>query len=73
MAFPKGAEVRCQDKGWMDDNFVADWVASVLQKRPEDLSEKSLLVLDTFRCHKSPAFKEKLADGRSTLAIIPVV
>ncbi|KAM7313400.1 Pogo ele1 orf1-h 1e-40-j 4 [Ixodes scapularis] len=32
--FPKSVIVRCQDKGWMDETLVLDWVKSVWCRRP---------------------------------------
>ena len=40
--WPEGILIRCQDKGWMDDT----------------LTKRSLLVLDSFRCHKSDDIRE---------------
>lgn len=70
--FPKGVIVRVQEKGWMDDNLVLDWVENVWCKRPGGLIKKrSLLVLDAFRCHRSEKLKEKLKSSKTDLCIIP--
>ena len=53
MTWPKGVIVRVQEKGWMDDALMVDWVKTVSGKRPGGLTKKSLLELDAFRCHKS--------------------
>ena len=72
MTWPKGVIVRVQEKGWMDDALMVDWVKTVWGKRPGGLTKKSLLVLDAFRCHKSAHIKELLKDEyRTTLSIIP--
>ena len=72
VTWPAGIIVRCQDKGWMDDTLTKDWIKTVWGKRPGGLSKKSLLVLDSFRCHKSAAVKQLLRDShRTRLAIIP--
>ena len=49
--WPAGVIVRCQEKGWMDDALMKDWVKSAWGKRPGGLTQRSLLVLDSFRCH----------------------
>ena len=70
--WPRGVIVRCQSHGWMDQELTIDWIKSVWGKRPGALREKSLLVLDAFRCHKSDYVKTLLKDDyRSTLTIIP--
>ena len=72
MTWPKGVIVRCQDHGWMDNDLMIDWVKNVWGKRPGGLRQKSLLVLDAFRCHKSDYIKTLLKeDYRSMLTIIP--
>ncbi|MCU7881477.1 MAG: hypothetical protein KZQ60_13760 [Candidatus Thiodiazotropha sp. (ex Lucinoma aequizonata)] len=72
MTWPEGIVVRCQAKGWMDDALTRDWVKTVWGKRPGGFTKRSLLVLDSFRCHKSDDIKEILRnDHRTRLAIIP--
>lgn len=72
VTWPKGVVVRCQDKGWMDDALMKDWIKVVWGRRPGGYSKKSLLVLDSFRCHKSQENKDLLKDEfRTRLAIIP--
>jgi len=72
VTWPTGIIVRTQDKGWMDDDLVKDWVKTVWGRRPGGFSKRSLLVLDAFRCHRSPALLRLLKeDYKTTLAIIP--
>ena len=72
VTWPKGVIVRCQDHGWMDNDLMIDWVRNIWGKLPGGLRQKSLLVLDAFRCHKSDYIKTLLKeDYRSTLTIIP--
>ena len=72
VTWPKGMIVRCQDHGWMDKNLMIDWVKNIWGKHPGGLRQKSLLVLDAFRCHKSDYIKTLLKeDYRLMLTIIP--
>lgn len=48
--FPKNV-VHCQEKRWMDEALVLDWIKSVWSQRPRTLlGLPSMLVLDAFRC-----------------------
>ena len=67
--WPKGVEVRCHPKGWMDEKFTKDWIYSVFIKYSS--SKKTMLVLDAFRCHRMPAIKEILKEDKTDLVIIP--
>ncbi|KAK8758329.1 hypothetical protein V5799_004041 [Amblyomma americanum] len=70
--FPKGIVVRAQEKGWMDDELVLDWVKSVWEKRPGAMpARRSLLVLDSFRGHLTGRVKERLRGIRTDMAVIP--
>ena len=71
--FPPGIIVRVQEKGWMNDSLMKDWVKCVWGKRNGGLRRKrSLLVLDAFRCHRSEFMKDILTSEHNTdLAIIP--
>lgn len=72
VTWPTGIIIHCQDKGWMDDSLTKDWIKTVWAKWPGSMTHKSLVVLDSFRCHKSEAVKEILCDNhRTRLAIIP--
>ena len=57
--------------GWMDEKLTTDWVKTVWGQRPGALSNKSLLILDAFRCHKSNKIKKLMKDRQTTLTIIP--
>lgn len=72
VTFPKNVIVRVHPKGWMDTDFMIDWVDSVWRKRPgADLGVRAMLVLDSFRCHISECVKDKLAACHTYLVIIP--
>ena len=44
MTFPKGVIVRCQQKGWMDEAMIKDWLKTVWSKVGGLRKTKSLLV-----------------------------
>lgn len=70
--FPRSVIVRCQDKGWMDETLVLDWVKSVWCRRPGALlSFPSILVLDAFRCHLVESVKRLLRESGTELIVIP--
>ncbi len=62
---PSDAVVGAQEKGWMDQGLVGEWVETLWQRHPGCLTNKSLLVLDAFRVHKSPQVCEVQQDGRT--------
>lgn len=70
--FPNGVIVRAQEKGWMTDDLVKDWLKCVWEKRPgADLGARSLLVLDSFRGHLTENVREQLRASETDLAVIP--
>jgi len=71
MKFPKGIHVRVHPKGWMDENLMLDWLKTVWGRRQDGHLQRSLLVLDAFRCHRMPSIKQQLVDDKTDLAIIP--
>jgi hypothetical protein len=58
MNFPTDVEIRVQGKGWMDETLVLDWLKTVWGKMPNS-RDKSLLVLDSFRCHRMPSIQKE--------------
>lgn len=70
--FPQNVHIRCQEKGWMTEELVLDWVKSVWCRRPGALlARRSMLVLDAFRGHLTEGVKKKLMDNRTELVVIP--
>lgn len=70
--FPAGVIVRCQEKGWMDNALVLDWVKCVWERRPGALLKlKNMLVLDSFRGHMTDDVKKKLQEGKTEQVCIP--
>jgi hypothetical protein len=70
--FPPGIHVRVQEKGWMDQDLVKDWIDKVWDRRPGALRrQKAMLVLDSFRGHLNEDVKKKLQRGRTDMVVIP--
>lgn len=70
--FPPGIIVRVQEKGWMTEELVKDWILCVWCRRPGGLLRlQSLLVLDSYRGHLTDGVKKQLKEGKSDLAVIP--
>jgi hypothetical protein len=70
--FPPGIHVRVQEKGWMDQDLVKDWVDKVWDRRPGALRrQQAMLVLDSFRDHLNEDVKKKLQRGRTDMVVIP--
>lgn len=69
---PQGVIVRAQEKGWMEEKLVIDWIETVWNRRPGALlKKKHLLVLDSFKAHLTERVKEKLKGMKTVLAVIP--
>ena len=71
MTFPRGLIVRCQEKGWMNEELVKDWLNTVGSKVGGLSSRKSMLVWDSFRPHLSKPIRRTLQSLNTECAIIP--
>lgn len=70
--FPSGIVVRSQEKGWMNNDLVLDWIKCVWERRPGALLQlRSMLLLDSFRGHLTDDVKKRLKDGKTDQVIIP--
>ena len=70
--FPKGIVVQVHPNGWFDDRITKDWLNRVWVRRPGAGLNRSLLVLDAFRCHKTQEVKTILkTEHKTDIAIIP--
>lgn len=70
--FPSGVIVRVQEQGWFNDSIMDDWLKTVWMKRDGGLrKQRSMLVLDAFRCHTTDNVKSKLKRHNTDLVIIP--
>uniref|UniRef100_A0A8C4STC8 HTH CENPB-type domain-containing protein n=1 Tax=Erpetoichthys calabaricus TaxID=27687 RepID=A0A8C4STC8_ERPCA len=70
--FPPGIIIRAQQKGWMDNDLVIDWLKCVWQRRLGSLLKMpNMLVMDSFRGHLTEGVKKRLKDGKTDQVIIP--
>ncbi|KAE9548780.1 hypothetical protein FO519_008009 [Halicephalobus sp. NKZ332] len=69
---PQGVVVRANEKGWMTEKLMADWVEKCWESRPNPCQdpEKSLLILDSARSHLTAEAKEAVKK-RTKIAVIP--
>jgi len=68
--FPRDVVVRVHEKGWMSEKTMKEWLSIVWGKRP-NVRERSALVLDSFRVHRTSYVKEMLKKDNTDLIIIP--
>ena len=71
MVFPHGLVVRCQEKGWMNEDLVKDWLNTVWSKVGGLSHRKSMLVWDSFRAHLSNPVRRTLQSLNTECAVIP--
>lgn len=69
--FPKEVVVRCQAKGWMDEQLVQDWLRTVWSKVGGLSRRKSMLVWDSFRAHLSKPVCSTLRSINTECVVIP--
>ena len=63
--------VRCQEKGWMNEDLVKDWLNTVWSKVSVLSHRKSMLVWDSFRAHLSNPVRRTLQSLNTECAVIP--
>jgi hypothetical protein len=69
---PTGTIACCQDNAWMDDVTTVQWVERVWKPYVrENNANKSVLLVDEFRCHMTQKFRTMIADCGTELIIIP--
>ncbi|CAI7887372.1 unnamed protein product [Closterium sp. NIES-54] len=77
VAIPAGVVVRAQEKGWMDESLVQDWITQVLVPFMKPLREttgrrrEALVVLDSYRGHLTEAVGQTMRMFRLSRAVIP--
>ena len=69
LTVPNNTQFRLQEKGWMDEVLMLDWIKNVL--RPFTDRNPSLLVMDSYRAHLTDKVKKELRKANCDLAIIP--
>ena len=71
-AFLKDILVRAQEKGWMMEELILEWLKIVWGRRPRAfLNQPSMLVLDAFKGHLSDSMKNQLCKMKTELVVIP--
>lgn len=69
---PKGIEVVCNKKGWMNEEVMKDWVDKCYRTRPGGLfSQKSLLIFDAMAAHKQSTVQKHINNTGAHIAVIP--
>jgi len=70
--FPPGVLVFVNEKGWVNEEVVYQWLEKVWFNRPGGLLNKpSLLVWDMFRAHLTTGVKQRLESRKVRQAVIP--
>lgn len=69
---PPGIIFRCQEKGWMTNELMVDWVRTVWNRKPGALLKlRGMLVLDAFKGHLTPQVKKEINNSNTDLVVIP--
>ncbi|CAI7780189.1 unnamed protein product [Closterium sp. NIES-54] len=74
---PTGVVVRAQNKGWMDESLVQDWITQVMVPFLKPLREstgrrrEAFVVLDSYRGHLTEAVGQTMQMFRLSRAVIP--
>lgn len=71
MVFPSGLVVGCQEKGWMDEEMVKDWLKTVWSKVGGLSHKRSMLVQDSFRAHLTNPVQRTLQSLNTECVVIP--
>ncbi|KAK3549935.1 hypothetical protein QTP86_016788 [Hemibagrus guttatus] len=71
--FPAGVIVKANQKGWVDEEKMREWLREVYVKRPDGFfhASPSLLICDSMRAHLTATVKNRVKQMNSELAIIP--
>ena len=71
-AFPKDVVGRAQEKEWMTEELMLEWLKTVWGRRPRAfLNQPSMLVLDAFKGHLYDSVKNQLCKMKTELVVIP--
>jgi len=71
-AFPKDVIIRAQEKGWMTQELMLEWINIVWDCRPRTfLNQRSMLDLDAFNGHLTDSVKNKFRKLKTELVVIP--
>ena len=71
-SFLKDVIVRAQQKGWMTEELMLEWLKPVWSRKPGAfLNQPSMLVLDVFKGHLTDSVKNQLLNMKTELVVIP--
>ena len=66
---PPGCIVAVQEKAWVDERIMLRWVEECLIAYTK--KDRTLLILDAFRCHIMDSVKKQIKRANAQLAVIP--
>jgi hypothetical protein len=71
-SYPNDVIVRAQEKGWMMEELMLEWLKTVWTRGPGAfLNQPSMLVLDAFKGHVTDSMKDQFRKMKTELVIIP--
>jgi hypothetical protein len=72
VVFPKDVIFSAQEKGWMTEKLMLEWLKIVWSHRPGAfLNQLSILVFDAFKGHVTDSMKDQLCKMKTELLVIP--
>lgn len=71
--FPAEIIIKANEKGWMDEEMMKDWLREVYVRRPGGFfhASPSLLICDSMRAHLTADVKKLVKQMNCELAVIP--
>ena len=64
--------LRAQNKGWMEESLVLDWLKKVWGFRPGGLrKENNISVWDSYKAHLTAAVKKEMQNLKTDVVVIP--
>ena len=71
--FPAGVVIKANEKGWMDEEMMKEWLRQVYVRRPGVFfhASPSLLICDSKRAHLTADVKNMVNQMNAVLAVIP--
>ena len=71
--YPEGAFYACQDRAWMDETVMSEWVDKVLKPYAETSPEGIVpsILLDSYRCHLMATIVNAIQDTGTEVEHIP--
>ncbi len=70
--FPNDVVIKCNEKGWMCEKIMLDWINEVWRKRKGAFFQPSgILIMDSMRAHLLDSVKLAAKTASASLAVIP--